>query len=328
MRDDGATEARRPGPLTTGAEPRRPERLAVCIATYRRNDGLRALIGSLLAQRFPGWQPRRIDIIVVDNNPDGIAEGVVRAITCAEPFRLIYVSCPEGGLSEVRNAALDAGAGDLDAFAMLDDDETASPEWLSHMVTALDCFQAQVVTGRIEPVLPEDAPSWLDEGGFFHRPRHETGAVLETAPTSNVLFLAGLVHDAKLRFRAELSEAGGEDHVFFREAVRAGYRIVWSDEAVVHDHFPASRVRPGWLLARSFRIGNTTAVGDRLVYGPGVLPKRLARALLNLSLGAAAYGRGAFQGRIERLRAAREIVRACGTIAGVLGYTYKPYRKR
>ena len=50
---------------------------------------------------------------------------------------------------------------------------------------------------------------------------------------------------------------GGEDREFFTRLKRAGKRFAWADEAVCHEHVPASRASLGWALSRAYRIGNS-----------------------------------------------------------------------
>ena len=47
--------------------PEKPQRVAVCIASYRRRQGLQALFGGLDAQCFEGERPE-IVLVVADND--------------------------------------------------------------------------------------------------------------------------------------------------------------------------------------------------------------------------------------------------------------------
>ncbi|MEM9990002.1 MAG: glycosyltransferase, partial [Pseudomonadota bacterium] len=102
--------------------------LIVGICTFRRPSVIET-IKSVDAQIG-----RRADrIIVVDNDDMPTAQQSVEALSLKTPITYIHAS--GRNISIARNACLDA-AGPCH-FAFLDDDETASPEWLTAMVDAM-----------------------------------------------------------------------------------------------------------------------------------------------------------------------------------------------
>src|SRR4051812_25495061 len=89
-------------------------RVAVTVATFRRNDLLEALLDSLAvaAKRYP------FRVIVVDNDPAGPAAEVAGRTD----LDVTYAVEPAPGIAPARNRALDLLRDD-DAVVFVDDDE-------------------------------------------------------------------------------------------------------------------------------------------------------------------------------------------------------------
>ena len=95
-------------------------RLSVCIATFKRNERLRAVLGDLVRQvRIPD------QVVVVDNEPGGGAKKIVEAYRAEVPFPVEYDVQPEPNISLTRNRTVQLARGDWIAF--IDDDERAPP---------------------------------------------------------------------------------------------------------------------------------------------------------------------------------------------------------
>jgi succinoglycan biosynthesis protein ExoM len=108
---------------------------------------------------------------------------------------------------------------------------------------------------------------------------------------------------------------------------RAGHRIVWSEEALVHEWIPESRTRVGWLLRRSFRMGITTTQREREQYAT---PTRAALRLLRRT---ARFGQevlrlplALLRGRGATMKALQDICYRAGDLAGMTGVRYEEYR--
>src|SRR5262249_45375236 len=154
----------------------KPQRVAVCIASYRRPQGLQALLGALQAQRFEGPRPELV-VVVADNDPAESARPVCDDARRWLSLPLCYVAEPRRGVASARNASL-RGASGADWIAFVDDDELPEERWLDVLLRVQRETGADVVTG---PVLPrfERAPArWIVEGGFLATPRWPTGTPL------------------------------------------------------------------------------------------------------------------------------------------------------
>lgn len=237
------------------AAPPTPGLISLCVGTFRRPDGIVAAARSLLAQEVPaGW---RTEVIVVDNDPTGSARAPLQDhLRADERSRIRYVVESTPGVSHMRNRCLDEARGELIAF--IDDDETAPSGWLGHMVDALQRHQADAVFGPVEPVYVTPPPAWVTVNGVHHRARRRTGETLawEAAQTNNVLMRRHLL-DGGLRFSALFARTGGEDSFLFGQALQAGRRLVWCDEASVQETVPPVRTTRRWILGRAFHGGRT-----------------------------------------------------------------------
>jgi len=84
------------------------DRIAICVCTYNRPLGLRALLESISRQRFVELADDRIHIIVIDNSPDGATANGGKLVAGRGRFPVGVVHEPSKGLSVARNRALDA----------------------------------------------------------------------------------------------------------------------------------------------------------------------------------------------------------------------------
>lgn len=231
-------------------------RVAVCVATYRRPEGLKQLIDALQGQEVHGRPALSLDLIVVDNDPGGSARDVVAQLARSGPWSITYLSEPRVGIPFARNAAVRCAlAREAPLLAFVNDDDVPESRWIRTLVDALLLHRADVATG---PLVVDDfdpaVPDWVRRGGFFGSVRYATGTLRDRAFNNNVLVRAevfaraGRLFDERFRLQ-------GEDTEFFLRATRSGCRIVWVDEAIVRTCIPESRARIGWLTRRAYRRG-------------------------------------------------------------------------
>ena len=298
------------------------------IATCNRPQGLLRTLQSI-EQLDTQLQ---LEVLVADNDAarqEGLA--VVERIATRGyrwPIRAILVA--ERGIPRVRNALVAQALGhpDVTHVAMLDDDEAASPGWLDAMVGAARQWNADIVGGAVLREMDAPVPSWAAPHPLLQpKTRGQSGPVDLVDSTANVLIAAAALRamgDAPFDERMALT--GGSDKQLFSRMQRAGHRFAWSEDAVVTELIPASRVTQKWLLMRGYRIGMTDMMVERFHKG------RL-RALLGETpriLGGAASGAlGALltRDRGKRIQRLGRLYRAAGKIAGLAGVHYEEYRK-
>src|SRR5690348_2865186 len=119
--------------------------ISVCIATYRRQDRLDALLSDLSRQRLlPS------EVIVVDNDAAGTARTVVeRRCESGPPFPIRYDIQPEKNIALTRNRTVELASGEWLAF--VDDDERAPDFWLAGLAEAVTQYAADGVLGPVDP---------------------------------------------------------------------------------------------------------------------------------------------------------------------------------
>ncbi|MDB5969094.1 MAG: glycosyl transferase [Hydrocarboniphaga sp.] len=261
-------------------------RVSVCIATYRRQPRLDALLADLaLQQRLPD------QVVVVDNDAAASAREVTERHRRRAPFELVYAVQPEKNISLTRNRTVELATGDWLAF--VDDDERAPAAWLSQLLACAARYRADGVLGPVEPLLPSEAPRWIRRGRFYDWARMASGTRVppNRLRFGNVLLRADLLQATTPVFDPAYGLTGGEDGDLLSRLTLAGANIVWCDEAIVSEPVEGSRLSLRWLLRRSLRGGQDFArhtVSGR--YGPVTLAVRtrlLLRALLQAFTAAA-----------------------------------------
>jgi succinoglycan biosynthesis protein ExoM len=251
--------------------------IAVC--TFRRPSVVDTL-RSIGQCRIPeGWTAR---IIVVDNDDTPSAKPAVDATAIGLPLPVTFVHAPGRNISIARNAALDAATARFLAF--IDDDETASPDWLASLIAERIASGADVVLGPVDATYRDSAAPWLRRGAFHDtRPVFVEGRIV-TGYTCNVLLDRQAPSVRGRRFRVELGRSGGEDTAYFAGLSGAGGRIAYAERALLSEPVPESRETFGWLLRRRYRSGQTHG---RLLRESGIGALRVAMEIAR-ALGKAA----------------------------------------
>jgi glycosyltransferase involved in cell wall biosynthesis len=161
---------------------------------------------------------------------------------------------PRRGITYARNRTI-AEAGPVDFIAFIDDDEIPSSEWLDELLWAQAEFSADVVSGPVLPRLTPDVADWVRSGGFFDSRVSLNGTPRKTCASNNVLVAIDVFRGVP-KFDDAFAISGAEDTDFFLRASRAGYKIVWSQEAAVFEVVTPERANVAWLLRREYQTGN------------------------------------------------------------------------
>ena len=296
-------------------------RIAICIITRRRPDGLARLLQSLESISVPDGV--KVEVVLVENDEPSKKTPPRTSLSLQHAFE------PEPGIPAARNRTLEIALADpgIDAIAFLDDDETVDPAWLAALLRTRRRTGAAVVTGPANPRFPVDAPPWAAASGVFQPPDYPTGTLRPWAFTHNALIDAHVIRTGGFRFDETMRHDGGSDKDFFRRVGEAGHRIVWADDAIAWEWYPIERIRLGWVFRRSYRLGTNT---PRAEGGAGF---RKAAALLLRAARFAARGlfrlvAAAPRPRVALARAAWDFGRAAGLMAGLAGRRYEEYAPR
>ncbi len=300
-----------------------PPEVSVCVATFRRPEGLTRLLRSLEAQK--GAVPP-FEVIVVDNDDKHSA-----AVIC-EGFRdklaLRYLVEPMRGIARCRNRAVAASNSRFLAFT--DDDDEASSEWLAthhHVVNERD---ADASFGPVRYRFAVEPPPSIRQCRLYQYPKFENGQAVQWywTRTSNAFVRRASLPDTQAPFDVGLGLVGGEDvDLFFRMAEK-GALFVAATEASVLEFRDASRTTLGWAMRRCFRNGGTLGrinwsregLWTRLGHGAGALVEAAAclyRAAVGLK-----------KSRPVALQQALFAIESLGRAAWTVGIVYSEYRRR
>jgi succinoglycan biosynthesis protein ExoM len=308
---------------------------AVCIPTFHRPDGLARLLGGMQNLEFHKAPRPDIRVVVVDNDAEGSGAEAFHSVMGGSAIEAAYFVEPTRGVSVARNAALRHAQG-ADFVAFTDDDAVPDSRWLDELLYVQRESSADIVVGRIESYFVDPPPRWIEEGGYYRRRRHVNGTVIDHVDTANVLLTRQLLdrlggHGWQV-FDERLALRGGADAFLGKQAVREGFKIVWADDAVVHEWLPPAKVGVGWILQRAVRGAQTdtyidmelstsrdTARARRFFLGAGRIAAGIAM-MIPWSLAAL------FRGRHLALQPVRIVTRGVGMVMATLGVWYEEYR--
>ncbi len=296
--------------------------LSIALLTFRRTDELRRAVESVLATAIPepgsGWLVH--EIIVIDNNPDGLAKPVVEDLIAGHSAPIRYVHEGAAGIVAGRNRALDEAEGNTLVF--IDDDEIALPGWPHGLLSVMADTGAAMVGGPVLFEFVETPPNWVVESGLFARAEHADGDELHWLRTGNVAIDLEQVRLAGLRFDPRFPH--GEDATFSMQAVKQGLSLRWSTSAQVKEYVQPDRTTIEWRRNRE-RISTDAWVRAELELDRSIGRKavvvarsmvRTAEGLSKMVVGAAtgneatknaglallSQTRGAFEGLATHLR--------------------------
>lgn len=237
---------------------------AVCICTCNRPDSLGQLLRALTDIDLGELDPKSVEILIVDNNPDGNARRTCETAVHWLPLALHFVEEPERGISFARNRAVtQALARDADVIAFIDDDDLPEPDWLRQLILRQRQTGADLVFGRWSFTIGPDPPPWVKASSRFkpseYGKKNDYG-LPAWAGTGNVLIRADLLREMAARgpvFAPEFAFSGAEDKDFFIRCLRRGATYAASESSVVHRPLDPERSKIAAVLQGSFRIGCT-----------------------------------------------------------------------
>jgi glycosyltransferase involved in cell wall biosynthesis len=232
------------------------------------------------------------------------------------------------GIATARNTAVARVGDDTEFVAFIDDDEVPEPQWLDQLLSVQAAHSADVVAGPALPHFLPDTPEWIIRGRHFDHARYETGDRLRSASTNNCLVRHRVFRELSAGFAVAFDLTGGEDRHFFDRARRAGFNMVWCDEAVVKEWIPLSRANLTWILERFYRMG-TSWSHIALDLSPAVVawPPALVRGGTFTCAGLLLLPWGLIRGRHLLVRHLRYICYGVGVFAGLIGLRSEEYRR-
>jgi succinoglycan biosynthesis protein ExoM len=303
------------------------ERVAICITTLKRPPGLRRTLVELNKLTFSGPEPQ-ITIVVIDNDSAGSSRATFEEMQPLMRWPMRYAIEPQRGIPFARNAAVRTAGPEMDFCCLIDDDEVPEPQWLDELLRVQRDSNADVVASPVHPRFVEPPPDWIVRGQFFEPRRHQTGEVLNYAFGGSVLWRASLNHEKGFWFPERYGLMGCDDSEIFPRIHRAGHKIVWSQEATVHEYVPPERANLRWMLQRMYRVGNSSVFVAQDLDGATIKTKAilLAKGGAWLVIGSSQWLYGLLAGKHMRVRGVRHLAYGAGIFAGLLGGRYEEYR--
>ncbi len=227
---------------------------SIIICCYNSAKRLPETLQYLKIQELPkeiSWE-----VIIVDNASTDDTATIAQYVWGELPgvsFRVVQE--PKKGLSNARNRGLQEAIGDLICF--IDDDVRPNSDWLRNLVEYATETDVDAIAGKVN--LPEALRRpWMKQK---HRTRL---ASTENIDPLNPQDLIG----ANMSFRKRVLErvpkfdpelgAGatgfGEESLFAKQIVEAGFKIGFAEKAVVEHHFEERRLlRAEWLKGEQKR---------------------------------------------------------------------------
>jgi GT2 family glycosyltransferase len=278
--------------------------VSVVLPTRNRPDDLERCLAALSTQQTC----RRVEIVVVDNDPDS---GLTPPVVARFPgVRLVREH--RAGLSYARNAGILAATGEI--IVATDDDVTMPQQWLERLVAPFRDDNVAVVTGNVQPAALETPSQHLFEsyGGLgrgFAPKRVDAewfwqfrGAVptWDLGATANAAFRASIFRHERIGLFDEALGAGmptgcSEDTYVFYKALKAGYAIVYEPAALVwHRHrsdmrslrrqiYSYAKGHAAYHLTTLTRDGDWRALARLLIYLPLTYYRRTKQRLARRS---------------------------------------------
>ena len=242
-------------------------KVAVIVPVRDDPDGLESLLRCIAAQDFPS--ERTLVFVAVDG-------GDPATMAVAERFGHTPIAItPARGSYNARNVALAQLPDDVDVVAFTDGDCLPAPGWITGHIAALG--SADMSGGAIDVTLSAkphpaelvDKTRHLQQRGYVTRDNY--------AATANLAVRRAVVDD--MQFDSSLQTGG--DVEFGRRATAAGYRLVYSPEALVAH--PA-RETTAELMRKIDRICNGMAAREAYWNGRQIRPARLRRDIVRAAL--------------------------------------------
>ena len=295
--------------------------VSICIATYKRPEGLKRLILGLNQLTFSTIAPPDIEIIIADNDATASARAFCEEVRSQIRWDLNYSVEPEPGVTYARNRTISNAADSTNFIVMIDDDEVPDPRWLEQLLKVQAEFSADIVTGPVHPHFEDpNTPDWIIKGQFFEMRTYETGHLLNVAFTGNVLIRVECLKGLNPVFDHRFAFKGGEDSYLFMKLFSMEYKIVWAQEATIQEWIPTSRTQLSWILKRNFWGWSSYSLFEKELFastkGQAI---RAVKGLGLITLGLTSLPFSVFKGKSATAKSMVNISRGLGTFSGLIG---------
>lgn len=231
--------------------------ISVVIPTYNRKSLLERCLKSLISQTA---QPSDYEIIIVDDGGQLNAGQMVAELAKLSPVVLQYTYQENQGPSAARNRGIELARGEIIAF--IDDDCTASPDWLARIAEPLKNEGVGGVGGlNLSSAEGGVINSYCSYKKLHEMPKLEGEEVVYLL-TANSAFRKSALLRAGL-FRKEIAPPfrgvapGAEDTELSIRLKQKGYRLVYRPDALTFHHHDKTAIS---LLKEMYNFGYNHAL--------------------------------------------------------------------
>ncbi|WP_419829239.1 glycosyltransferase family 2 protein [Methylobacterium sp.] len=242
--------------------------ISVIICTHNRAESLRITLDSLCGMMIPNqlqWE-----LIVVDNNCTDHSSQVVSEFYNRLPIKIVRESAP--GLSLARNKGVASASGRY--LIWTDDDVSVDPQWLQNYRCLFEKYPEHVLFGgKSLPVFEEPISKWFAESKNY---MPDLLAIRDFGLDEKVISYAeglmpfGLNYaivreiQEKYLYNPSLGVApgrrrGGEEVDVFNRVLLAGYKGIWTPNAVVCHRIPSDRQTKQYIRSYYWSAGEQRA---------------------------------------------------------------------
>ena len=248
--------------------PERDPRIAICVCTHGRADGLSALLRALRDTDLGGYNPHLVELVVVDNSPNPDTRALCEREAPLLPLGLHYTEEPQPGITSARNrAVVVALARGADFVAFIDDDDRPRNDWLIHLLNRQAETGADLVFGTW--VLGDSMPQWARDREMFRSPNKDKRrgkdrryGLPDSASTCNALATRQILERVTAEgpvFSDTFRHSGAEDKDFFLRARAFGASFASAENSVILRNHDPNRFTIRGILRRGFKNGCSRA---------------------------------------------------------------------
>lgn len=234
---------------------------SVIISTYNRPKLLRLCLRSLVRQRL---DRSLFEILVIDNLPDSkLSSSLVSELKSElKHHDIIYKLEAKPGISPARNTGAKIAKGLYLAF--IDDDATASKDWLETAVDVIKKKQAGIFGGPIKPWFRSAKPDWFkvsyETRTFGKEPRFLTKN--EYLSGSNI-FISRKIFNCLEGFSPDhgmmpLQRRFGEETLLQQRFLKEHQGLIWYEPTLTVSHLvPVSKMSVRYSFQTHYQLGVT-----------------------------------------------------------------------
>jgi glycosyltransferase involved in cell wall biosynthesis len=232
-------------------------KLTIAICTWNRE----ALLHQALTSIHQATPPQSSDweIIIVNNNCTDGTDVVVNQFRDRLPIMLVHE--PKPGVSNARNAAIDAASGDY--IIWTDDDVRVSRNWIVEYERAFAMWpESSIFGGSIVPLFEGEPPAWLqsalpyvDAAFAIRNINSAMGAITTAELPYGANFAVRRQEQRRFRYNTDLGTRPGkliitdEETLMIRRILEEGGSGRWLPTASVDHWTPRSRQTTAYIRA-------------------------------------------------------------------------------